>query len=45
MLSQLQGIPKGGEVVMHAYHKFTIVDMDGMRIAKVKIDTLPKKAA
>jgi len=45
MLSQLQGIPKGGEVVQHGQNKFTIVDMDGMRISKVKIDLQPKKAA
>lgn len=45
MLSKLQGIPRGGEVVKHASHKFTIVDMDGMRIAKVKIDLVPKKVA
>lgn len=45
MLTKLQGIPRGGEVVTHARHKFTIVDMDGMRIAKVKIDLVPQKAA
>jgi putative hemolysin len=45
MLTKLQGIPRGGEVVRHARHKFTIVDMDGMRIAKVKIDMAPQKAA
>jgi putative hemolysin len=45
MLTKLQGIPRGGEVVRHARHKFTIVDMDGMRIAKVKIDLAPQKAA
>jgi len=45
MLNKLQGIPRGGEVVRHNRHKFTIVDMDGMRIAKVKIDLAPQKAA
>lgn len=45
MLTKLQGIPRGGEVVRHARHKFTIVDMDGMRISKVKIDLAPQKAA
>lgn len=45
MLSQLQGIPKGGEMVQHGHNKFTIVDMDGLRISKVKIDLQPKKAA
>jgi magnesium and cobalt exporter, CNNM family len=45
MLNKLQGIPRGGEVVRHDRHKFTIVDMDGMRISKVKIDLAPQKAA
>ncbi len=45
MLTQLQGIPQGGEMVRYAQHKFTIVDMDGMRISKVKIDMVPQKAA
>jgi len=45
MLTKLQGIPRGGEVVQHARHKFTIVDMDGMRISKVKIDLAPQKVA
>ncbi|MFQ5508355.1 MAG: hemolysin family protein [Leptospirillia bacterium] len=45
MLTKLQGIPRGGEVVQQPHHKFTIVDMDGMRIARVKIDVLPQKAA
>jgi len=45
MLTKLQGIPRGGEVVQDGRHKFTIVDMDGMRIAKVKIDLTPQKAA
>jgi putative hemolysin len=44
MLSQLQGIPKGGEMIRHEQYKFTIVDMDGMRISKVKIDLTPQKA-
>ncbi|MBI5136213.1 MAG: HlyC/CorC family transporter [Nitrospirae bacterium] len=45
MLSQLQGIPHGGEMVHYAQYKFTIVDMDGVRIAKVKIDQPPQKVA
>jgi len=45
MLTQLQGIPKGGEMIRKGQHKFTIVDMDGMRISKVKIDRTPKKTA
>ncbi len=38
MLDRLQGIPHGGEVVREGDYRFTIVDMDGMRISRVKID-------
>jgi len=41
ILSQLQDMPKGGDIVRHGEHKFTIVDMDGRRIAKVKIERQP----
>ena len=40
VLSQLQEIPRGGEIVHHNGHKFTIVDMAERRIAKVKIEKL-----
>jgi len=45
MLTQLQGIPRGGEMVQYDQTKFTIVDMDGMRISKVKIDQMPQNVA
>lgn len=38
VLSQLQGMPKGGEIIRHDDYKFTIVDMDGRRIAKLKVE-------
>jgi len=38
VLAQLQGIPKGGEIIRYGDDKFTIVDMEGRRIAKVKIE-------
>lgn len=41
VLAQLQGIPKGGEIIRYDDHKFTIVDMEGRRIAKVKIEKKP----
>jgi len=41
VLAQLQGIPKGGEIIRHADYTFTIVDMEGRRIAKVKIEKKP----
>src|SRR5579884_42071 len=41
VLSQLQNMPKGGEIIRYADYKFTIVDMDGRRIAKVKVEKKP----
>lgn len=41
MLSQLQRIAQGGESVRYQDWKFTIVDIDGKRIAKVKAEMAP----
>ncbi len=38
VLAKLQGIPRGGEIIQHDAMKFTIVDMDGRRIARVKVE-------
>jgi hypothetical protein len=38
VLSQLQRIPRGGEIVTHQDWRLTIVDMDGRRIARVKVE-------
>lgn len=39
---QLLGlIPKGGESGVYEGHRFTVVEMDGRRVAKVKIEALP----
>jgi putative hemolysin len=38
VLARLERIPRGGEVILHAGYRFTIVEMDGRRIAKVKIE-------
>jgi putative hemolysin len=38
ILAQLQAIPKAGEIVHHAEYKMTVVDMDGRRINKVKVE-------
>jgi putative hemolysin len=38
MLSALQRIPKGGEIVSHDGYRFTVVNLDGRRITKVKVD-------
>ena len=40
-LSQLQNMPRGGEIIQHGKNKFTIVDMEGRRIAKIKVEKLP----
>ncbi|MDC4204520.1 MAG: hemolysin family protein [Candidatus Manganitrophus sp.] len=40
-LSQLQNMPKGGEIIRYGDYKFTIVDMDGRRIAKLKVEKKP----
>ncbi len=38
VLTQLQALPKAGEIIHHGEYKFTVVDMDGRRINKVKIE-------
>ena len=38
VLAQLQAIPKAGEIIHHAEYKLTVVDMDGRRINKVKLE-------
>jgi len=36
--TQLQGLAKGGEIIYHGRHLFTVVDIDGRRINKVKFE-------
>jgi putative hemolysin len=38
ILDQLQGIPRGGEIIYYGASKFTVVDVEGQRIRKVKIE-------
>jgi putative hemolysin len=40
VLARLERIPKGGETVVHDGYRFTVVDVDGRRIAKVKVEKL-----
>lgn len=40
LLARLERIPKGGETVVHAGYRLTIVETDGRRIAKVKVEKL-----
>jgi len=41
VLSLLGVIPKGGESFVYESRRFTVVEMDGLRVAKVKIEMLP----
>jgi putative hemolysin len=48
VLDRLQVIPKGGETVYHGNYKFTVVDIDGLRIKKIRIErirTTPQKTS
>lgn len=42
VLAQLQRIPKGGEIIQYRDLKLTVVDMDGRRVAKVRVERMPK---
>jgi putative hemolysin len=48
LLARLERIPRGGESVVHEGYRLTIVEMEGRRIAKVKVEKLnpgPQPAA
>jgi putative hemolysin len=38
ILTQLQGVARGGEIVQFGNHRFTVVNIEGQRIAKVKLE-------
>jgi CBS domain containing-hemolysin-like protein len=38
LLARLGHIPHGGESIIEADYTFTVVDMDGPRIARVKVE-------
>jgi putative hemolysin len=38
ILTQLQGMPKGGEIIYHGSYKFTVVGITGKRITKIKFE-------
>lgn len=42
VLSQLQRVPRGGEIITYGNWKFTVVDMDGRRINKVRAERLSR---
>lgn len=43
VLAKLQGMPKGGEIIRQDDYKYTIVDMDGRRIAKLRVEKKKKR--
>ena len=45
VLDCLGKIPKGGESFAYEGRVYTVVDMDGLRVAKVKIEKLGSKGA
>jgi putative hemolysin len=38
MLAHIQKMPRGGEIIRFENYKFTVVDMEGKRIARVKVE-------
>jgi magnesium and cobalt exporter, CNNM family len=44
VITQLQRMPRSGEIVNYEGWRLTIVDMDGRRIARVKIESRPNDA-
>jgi putative hemolysin len=44
LITQLQRMPRGGEIVTYEDWRLTIVDMDGRRIARVKIEPRQRDA-
>jgi CBS domain containing-hemolysin-like protein len=41
-MAQLQDTPRVGEIIQYGEHKFTIVDMEGRRILKIKVEKSPQ---
>lgn len=44
ILTKLQGIARGGEIVYHGPYRFTIGDVEGLRISKVKLERIKQSA-
>jgi len=44
VLHELQDMPRGGDIIRFRGHKLTIVDMEGRRINKVKIEKVSESA-
>jgi putative hemolysin len=41
---QLQGIPRGGEVIEHGGYRFTVVDLGDRRVSKVKVQRIEDRS-
>jgi len=41
---QIQGLPRGGEVIHHGDYKFTVVDLGDRRVAKVKVERIADRS-
>lgn len=44
MYSKLQKIPRGGEFVFYKGYRFTVVDVEGRRIVKVKVEKIKESS-
>jgi len=44
VMAQLQNVPRSGAITHYGQHKFTIVDMEGRRIMKVKVEKATEPA-
>jgi putative hemolysin len=45
LLARLGKIPRGGETIEYERRRFTVLEMNGLRISRVRIETLPQPAA
>ena len=45
VLARLERIPRGGEMLEYEGRRFTILKMDGLRVAQVKVEPVQQKPA
>ncbi len=44
IIHQIQGLPRGGEVIYHGGYKFTVVDLGERRVSKVKVERVEDRS-
>jgi putative hemolysin len=44
IIHQIQGLPRGGEVIRHGGYKFTVVDLGERRVSKVKVERVEERS-